>query len=96
MTTEIEKAIMAPNISKKSIDTEESKKLRQALQIVEQYVKDTHDYVGSSFADEARKIHYGEVPRREIYGEATLQEVATLLEEEVAILPLTLGRNYDA
>ena len=87
---------MAPNVAKKSIDTDEAQKLRQALQIVEKHVRETHDYVGDSFADEARKIHYGETPRREIYGEATLTEVVNLIEEDIAILPLTLGRNYDA
>lgn len=96
MTTQVEKAIMAPNVAKKSIDTDEAKILRQALQIVEKHVRETHDYVGNSFADEARKIHYGETPRREIYGEATLSEVVNLIEEDIAILPLTLGRNYDA
>jgi len=96
MTSEVEKAIMAPSIAKKSIDTKAAQKLRQALQLVEKHVRETHDYVGESFAEEARKIHYGEIPRREIYGEATLNDVATLLEEDIAILPLTLGRTYDA
>ena len=96
LTTKVEKAIMAPNVAKKSIDTDAAKKLRQALQIVEKHVRETHDYVGESFAAEARKIHYGDAPHREIYGEATLREVTNLIEEDIAILPLTLGRNYDA
>lgn len=46
------------------------------------------DYVGDNFAEEARKIHFGEVNARAIYGEASGQEVSELLEDGVDILPL--------
>ena len=47
------------------------------------------DYVGSEFAEEARKIHYGEADARSIYGETTLDEAHELVEEgiEIAALP---------
>lgn len=48
------------------------------------------DDVGSQFATEARKIHYGDVPVRGIRGKATLSETASLIEEGIAVLPLPL------
>jgi len=47
------------------------------------------DYVGNDFAEEARKIHYGETDARGIYGEATIDEAQELVDEgiEVAALP---------
>ena len=44
--------------------------------------------VGPRFAEEARKIHYEEVPARGIYGEATSEEAKELSEEGIAFLPL--------
>jgi hypothetical protein len=43
------------------------------------------DYVGPTFAEEARKIHYGEAPERAIYGEATPQQRESLHEEGIAV-----------
>ena len=46
------------------------------------------DYVGDRFAEEARKIHFEEIEARGIYGEATRDEVAALLDDGVDFLPL--------
>jgi hypothetical protein len=46
------------------------------------------DYVGPSFPEQARKIHYGEVEHRSIYGEATPEEAKELDEEGIAFHPL--------
>jgi hypothetical protein len=51
-------------------------------------VRANSDYVGPCFAEEARKIHYAEVPARSIYGEATPSEVRELAEEGVGFQPL--------
>lgn len=48
------------------------------------------DDVGTRFAEEARKIHYGETPERAIRGQASREETQTLLEEGIAVLPLPL------
>jgi len=45
------------------------------------YVQENAEYVGPNFAEEARRIHYGETADRHIYGETT-QEEALALEEE--------------
>jgi hypothetical protein len=63
--------------------------MRRHLQEVRAQVEANCDYVGDKFADEARKIHYGETDPRGIYGEATDQEHQELIEEgvEVARIP---------
>ena len=44
--------------------------------------------VGSSFAEEARKIHYRESPERSIRGHTTLDEAEALREEGIEVLAL--------
>ena len=48
-------------------------------------VEENCDYVGDRFAEEARRIHYGETDPRGIYGEASPGDVADLKEEGVTI-----------
>jgi hypothetical protein len=50
---------------------------------VRRSVEKNCDYVGDRFAEEARRIHYGESDPRGIYGEASDDEVAELHEEGV-------------
>jgi hypothetical protein len=59
------------------------------LKAVRHLMAHTED-VGDRFADEARRIHYGEAQPRGIRGQATPQDAEALLEEgiEVAALPL--------
>ncbi|WP_062113049.1 DUF1178 family protein [Aureimonas sp. AU40] len=58
------------------------------LQEMAREVRAKADYVGAGFADEARRIHYGEVEERQIYGEASNRDVHALLEEGIAAIPL--------
>ena len=53
--------------------------LRQLRSQVEEHC----DYVGPEFAEEARKIHYGEAEKRDIYGEASESDAQELTEEGV-------------
>ncbi len=48
------------------------------------------DDVGARFAEESRKMHYGETPERAIRGQATRAETESLLDEGIAVLPLLL------
>ncbi len=48
------------------------------------------DDVGTRFAEEARKIHYGEAKERGIRGQASRAETEALIEEGIAVLPLLL------
>ncbi len=47
-------------------------------------------WVGRKFAEESRKIHYGEGDAKAIHGEATREEAAELIDEGIAIAPLPL------
>jgi len=87
----VEKAIMAPAVSgtKKSMRSRaEVQQMRQFATGLRKYVQENADYVGPNFAEEARKIHYGETPDRHIYGEATYKEAQELVEEGVDVAPL--------
>jgi len=86
----VEKAIMSPALSgaKKQTVAEEAKQMRQFMTGLRQYVQQNADYVGPNFAEEARKIHYGEADHRHIYGEASVEEAKELLEEGVDVAPL--------
>ena len=48
------------------------------------------DYVGPRFPEQARKIHYGEVEHRSIYGEASADEAKELHEEGIEFHPLPI------
>lgn len=63
--------------------------MRRHLQEVRAQVEANCDNVGDKFAEEARKIHYGETEPRGIYGQATDEEHQELVEEgvEVARIP---------
>ena len=62
---------------------------RGAVQLARQIINQTED-VGSRFAEEARKIHYGETEERGIRGQASREETEALLEEGIAVMPLPL------
>lgn len=59
------------------------------LDIARKIVASTED-VGGRFAEEARRMHHGEVQERAIRGQATAEEAVELLEEGIAVLPLAL------
>lgn len=48
------------------------------------------DDVGERFAEEARKMHYGEIEERAIRGKTTLDEAHALLDEGIDVLPMVL------
>lgn len=65
------------------------------LRQVQSHIEKTFDHVGKGFAEEARKMHYGETEKRSIYGEATSDEAEELAEEgiEVNQMPWLNQRN---
>lgn len=83
----VSKALMAPNVaSKKSADPVAEltpQKMMVMLREVRKQVEQNADYVGSQFAEEARKIHYGEADERDIYGESTAEEAEELADEGI-------------
>lgn len=58
--------------------------LTQQLQELRKKVEASCDYVGERFAEEARRIHYGETKAHDIYGEASSRDAKELREEGVA------------
>jgi hypothetical protein len=59
------------------------RELREALLKVRAEVEKNCEHVGDRFAEEARKIHYGESDRRGIYGQTSEEEAAALAEEGI-------------
>ncbi len=57
--------------------------MRKMLLELRRQVERNCDYVGDKFAEEARKIHYGETDKRGIYGETSDEEAAALADEGI-------------
>ncbi|MGL4241680.1 MAG: DUF1178 family protein [Beijerinckiaceae bacterium] len=68
--------------------SEEAQKMRAAIRDLHEKVKANTEDVGERFADEARKIHYGEVEEKAIRGRANLEEAKALVDEGIGVLPL--------
>ena len=62
--------------------------LRQKLKELREHLTNNSDYVGKKFPEEARKMHYGEIDHRSIYGEASLKDAKELHEEGIEFHPL--------
>ncbi|NGN44911.1 DUF1178 family protein [Mesorhizobium sp. CGMCC 1.15528] len=91
----VEKALMAPAVStgrkKEKIALAMNEQQRAAmaqLKALSEKIRENSDYVGDKFAEEARKIHFGESDARGIYGEATLDEAKSLAEDGVEFMPI--------
>ena len=59
------------------------KEMREALLKVREQVEKNCEHVGPAFAEEARKIHYGESDKRGIYGETSDEEAEALADEGI-------------
>ncbi|MEP7239842.1 MAG: DUF1178 family protein [Devosia sp.] len=95
LTSSVDKALMAPSLGRSgsekvslSIGHPQHAQLREAMLALRNKVTSEADYVGDKFAEEARKIHFKDVDARGIYGEATREEVAALVEDGVDFMPL--------
>ena len=71
--------------------SEKEQAFRAMLKAVREHVTKNSDYVGPRFVDEARKMHYGEIEHRSIYGEANPIDAAALLEEGIEVHPLPIA-----
>ncbi|WP_172296532.1 DUF1178 family protein [Pseudoruegeria sp. HB172150] len=100
-STEVEKTLMAPRVrparkaapapaaeTKETALTKPANEVEEKLAELRKHVEANSDYVGLSFAAEARKMHDGEIPHRSIYGEAKADEAKALLEDGVPVAPL--------
>ncbi|MFG5381509.1 DUF1178 family protein [Yoonia sp. R2-816] len=86
-STAVTKSVMAPSVSTSS-DITVPKKAETALAELRKQVEANSDYVGTSFAKEARDMHDGIVPERPIYGEAKLDDAKKLVDDGIPVMPL--------
>jgi len=75
--------VPAPNAQMAAMARKVPKELREALLKVREAVERNCEPVGDKFAEEARKIHYGESGKRGIYGETSDEEAASLADEGI-------------
>ena len=66
----------------------QEKEFRAKLKELRDHLTANADHVGKKFPEEARKMHYGEIEHRSIYGEASPQEAKDLHEEGIEFHPL--------
>ena len=87
---QIKKGLMAPNVAKKSNTkiSKRNKSIASNVKKLKKIVEKEFDYVGDKFTEEAKKIKYGEVKERAIYGEASIEQTQELLDEDIQVLPL--------
>ncbi|QWG13044.1 DUF1178 family protein [Bradyrhizobium sediminis] len=66
----------------------QERELRAKLKELRDHIVKNADNVGERFPNEARKMHYGDIEHRPIYGEASPEEARSLIEEGVEVSPL--------
>ena len=94
-STEVDRALMAPQVrpARKAPAKPDPDAMARAVARMRAEVEKTSDYVGKSFAAEARAIHEGTSTREKpgIWGEATAKEAKALVEDGIPIVPLPFG-----
>ena len=102
-SSDVGKAVMAPNLARKGNQQSaaspaqsvagrkmpaEAQAVLAKLAALQAEALSSSRWVGKRFADESRKIHYGEAEDTVIHGEATPEQAKELLEEGIAVMPL--------
>jgi len=68
----------------------QEREVRAKLKELREHLTKNADNVGAKFPEQARKMHYGEIEHRSIYGEATPDEAERLAEEGIEFHPLPI------
>lgn len=71
-----------------AIVSKEEVELRKKLKELRDHIVKSADYVGEKFPEEARRMHYGEIEHRSIYGEASPESARSLADEGIEFHPL--------
>jgi len=92
---------MAPRIGKggavaRQQTAAELAEMKRQLQELRAKIESNCDYVGARFAEEARRIHHGEVTHRDIYGEATDDEAKELTDEGIEFARIPWLPRHDS
>jgi hypothetical protein len=66
----------------------QEQEIRNKLRELRDHLVKNADNVGAKFPEEARKMHYGEIEHRSIYGVASPEEAKELSEEGIEFHPL--------
>jgi len=66
----------------------QERELRAKLRELRDHIVKNADNVGERFPAEARKMHYGDIEHRPIYGEASPDEARALIDEGVEVSPI--------
>jgi hypothetical protein len=78
----------APEAASTPLMMAQERDLRAKLKELRDHIVKNADNVGERFPNEARKMHYGEIEHRPIYGEASPDEARSLIDEGVEVSPL--------
>jgi hypothetical protein len=92
-SAEVEKAPVRRSRKKNSLPVPAQMTVK-LHELIGQVLKNTED-VGAKFAEEARRMHYAEVPERAIRGTASRQETEELLDEGIPVMPLPIPPQGD-
>ena len=87
----VEVSPSAPNLP--DVAPETLQQLQAAMVKMVRHVMANTEDVGTQFAEEARKIHYGEREERNIRGQATREETEALIDEGIDVMPLPVPEN---
>jgi hypothetical protein len=71
-----------------AIMSPQEREFRTKLKELREHLTKNADYVGQKFPEEARKMHYGDIDHRSIYGEASPKDAKELHEEGIEFHPL--------
>jgi len=98
-STSVRKSVMAPNLFSKTNKTSENinleKKIKKQLSELRRYIEKNCKNVGDNFPREARSIHYDKKTSKGIYGKATPEETAELLEEGIDVATIPWPNNSE-
>ena len=72
----------------------QEREFRAKLKELRDHLVKNSENVGNKFPDVARKMHYGEVEHRSIYGEASPKEAKEMLDEGIELHPLPVLPEY--
>ncbi len=86
--TPVPAAVEAPAAGSTPLVMAQERELRAKLKELRDHIVKNADNVGEKFPNEARKMHYGEIEHRPIYGEASPEEAKSLIDEGVEVSPL--------
>ena len=102
-SNKVKKALMAPNLnmlskskSKKSPTPTNKKLVETNIKKLKKLIERNTEDVGKNFAEEARKIYYGEKKSQSIRGETTKKEAKELIEEGIPCISMPWSSREDA